>query len=173
MHDLAVRYYKKLYIDKSKISGQGLFTSEPIKEGELILSFGGVLVPARERGNGNYMSSTFVGVTDLVALCEEKNSEKDLSDYINHSCTPNAGLCDCITIVAIEDIKKGDEICCDYTFWEANEAWRLKSECMCGSPDCRHIITGLDWKDVKSTDVRFKYYSPFIQRRILRSEKKL
>lgn len=173
MHDFKVQFYKKLYIGKSPVSGQGLFAGEQITKDELILSFGGTLVPIEERYSGKYLSSTFVGLTDSIALCEEINSQKDYSDYINHSCSPNAGLLDCITIIAINDIQENEEICCDYAFWEANENWRLKTYCTCGTLHCRHIVSGLDWKNVKSSDEKFRYYSPFIRRRILNAEKKI
>lgn len=173
MNDLIPKYYKKLYVGESLISGQGLFSMEYIKKGECILSFGGVLAPISERYTGKYLSSTFVGITDSVALCENITSKKDFSDYINHSCNPNAGLYDCMTIMAIEDIQKGEEICCDYAFWESNETWIMKTKCACGSSKCRHIITGKDWKKIKSNDENFIYYSPFIKRRILKSEKEV
>lgn len=170
MQDLIVQYYKKLYVGESSISGQGLFAGEPISKDELILSFGGILVPIKERYTGKYLSSTFVGLTDSIALCEGLDSSKDFSDYINHSCDPNAGLFDCITVVAINDIQENEEIRCDYAFWEANENWKLKSQCTCGALHCRHVVTGLDWKNVKSSDEKFRYYSPFIKRRILDAE---
>lgn len=171
MQDLIVQYFKKMYVGNSEISGQGLFAGEPISKGELILSFGGVLVSTAERYTGKYLRSTFVGITDSIALCEEIESNKDFSDYINHSCAPNAGMCDCITIMAIKDIAKDEEICCDYAFWESNEDWILKMPCSCGSSCCRHIITGLDWKNVSSTNEMFRYYSPFIKRRIIKNER--
>ncbi len=171
MNDIKVRNYKDLYISSSNIQGKGLFTNETIKSGEVILSFGGVLALLSERYSGKYMNSSFAGLTDEIIICELKESHLDLSDYINHSCSPNIGMDDCLTIVAIKDIKKGSELLCDYSFWEADSEWSLNCECNCGSPNCRKKITGEDWKNIKSSSRNFKFCSPFIQRRILYYEK--
>lgn len=171
IRDIKVRYYKKLYIEQSSINGLGLFAGEDIKTNDIILMFGGILALQTERYSGNYLKSTFVGISEDIMLCEMESSEKNYSDYINHSCEPNTGMYDAMTLIAICDIKKDEEILCDYAFWEANENWVLKLPCTCGSPICRHFITGTDWKKVKSTDRYFKYYSPFLKRRIIENEK--
>lgn len=66
--------------------------------------------------------------------------------YINHSCKPNAGLrvvdltngeLDCL-LVAIDSIKKGEEITLDYSTTQLEE-WQM--ECKCGKKSCRHTIT--------------------------------
>lgn len=170
MKDVKPHFYKKLYIGPSTVSGQGLFAGEDIYAGELVLSFGGVLALIDDRHSGKYLSSTFSGIAEKIMICENSDSEKDFSDYINHSCDPNVGMDDCITVKAIRDIKKGEEILCDYSFWEADCSWILKSECNCGSRKCRKIITGQDWKKVSSSNPRFHCYAPFLQRRIIRYE---
>lgn len=171
--DVNARYYKKLYVEDSSISGKGLFAGENIYQGELILSFGGVFALQADRYNGSFIRSTFTGITDVIMLCEDSSSEKDISDYINHSCDPNVGMFDCLTIIAIKDIILGSEIVCDYAFWEAREDWILKYPCACGSISCRCKISGVDWKKISSSDEKFKYFSPFLKRRILHYEQKL
>lgn len=168
MRDINVRYFKKLYVDISDISGQGLFAGEKIAKGEIILSFGGTLALQADRYSGKYMSSTFVGISETVMLCETSDAEKDFSDYINHSCNPNAGMLDCLSVVAVRDINEHEEIVCDYAFWEANEKWVLKKTCNCGSSNCRRSISGKDWKKVKPEDDNFEFFSPYIKRRIIK-----
>lgn len=169
--DIRPRFHKKLYISKSAVEGNGLFAGENIKAGETILSFGGTIALISERKSGKYLQSTFSCITDDIMICEEIESEKDYSDYINHSCVPNIGMSDCLTLVAITDIKQDEELVCDYTFWEADESWELTCKCNCGNSRCRKRITGMDWRNVKPTDTFFQYYAPFIQRRIIRNEK--
>lgn len=171
MRDIKARFFKQLYIGCSKIGGKGLFAGETIKAGDIILSFGGVLALVEDRNSGKYLSSTFAGITDGIMICEDGDSEKDLSDYINHSCQPNVGMDDCITIVAISDIQKDEELLCDYSFWEADETWKMRCECNCGSPKCRKQISGSDWKSVGSNHPYFRYYAPFLQRRIVVNER--
>lgn len=171
IQDLKFRCYKNLYIGDSDISGKGLFTHERIKAGEIILSFGGVLANIEGRYSGAYLASTFSGISERIMICETSDSQKDFSDYLNHSCDPNVGMDDCITMVAIKDILPGEELTYDYSFCEADNNWRLKTNCCCGKQNCRKTITGEDWKKVKSTDKLFRYYSPFIQRRIISHER--
>ncbi len=170
--DINVKYHKSLYISQSAISGYGLYAGEKITEGEIILSFGGTLAYQSERYSGKYMSSTFVGLSEDIMLCETTSAEKDYSDYINHSCNPNAGMLDCLTVIAIKNIDINEEIFCDYAFWEADEEWLLEVQCKCGSVNCRKIITGRDWQKVSPTSKNYQYFSPFIKRRILNHGKK-
>ena len=172
MRDIYVNYFKKLYIGSSNISGQGLFAGENINKGEKILSFGGTLALQSDRYSGLYMDSTFVGISETIMLCETKNSEKDFSDYINHSCNPNVGMLDCLTIIAIKNIVQDEEIVCDYSFWEADENWVLETTCRCNNYACRSNITGKDWKNVNVGDKNFEYFSPFLKRRILKNVKR-
>ena len=74
--------------------------------------------------------------------------------------------------MAIRDIEKDTEIVCDYSFWEADEEWKLETICQCGYKYCRKKVSGLDWKNVKTTDKNFEFYSPFLKRRIIKHEKK-
>ena len=170
MKDIKAHFYKKLYVGPSEISGNGLFAGEYIKANEYILSFGGILALVSDRNTVKYLSSTFAGIADGIMICEDSTSQKDYSDYINHSCNPNIGMDDCLTIVALKDIEKDEELVCDYAFWEADENWKMKCECNCGSINCRKAITGKDWRNVKSSDKYFPFYSPFLQRRIIKNE---
>ena len=173
IQDLKFRCYKKLYIEDSDISGKGLFTQEHINSGEIVLSFGGILANNTQRYSGSYLDNTFSGITDNIMICENIDSQKDYSDYLNHSCNPNIGMDDCITMVAIRDILPGEELTFDYAFCEADEGWTLDVTCNCGQTNCRKKITGLDWREIKSIDRLFPFYSPFIKRRILENERKI
>lgn len=172
MYDIKFRYYKDLYVADSSIAGTGLYTAEPILAGETILSFGGVLARLEDRYSGKYMRSTSAGLTESILICEESSSTKDFSDYINHSCDPNVGFDDCLTIIAIKDISPNTELTYDYAFCELDEDWKLKELCNCQSSKCRHSITGKDWRLFTSNSLFFHYSSPFIKRRIISNEKK-
>ena len=115
------------------------------------------------------MPSTTTPLSEYVLLAEPSDGSKDYSDYLNHSCDPNIGFRDAISIIAIRDISADEEMLIDYAFWESDVAWKLKDACKCGSRKCRKNITGEDWKIVKASEVRFLYFSPFVKRRILTS----
>lgn len=171
MLDIEYHFYKRLYVAQSSLSGDGLFSDELIKKGDTILRFGGTIALQKERHSGKYLESTFISISEECILCEMQSSDKDPSDFINHSCSPNAGMRDSITLVAIRDIQKGEEILCDYAFWEGDESYIMKEPCRCGNQNCRRTITGKDWKLFSESDDFFHFFSPFIRKRIL--EKKL
>lgn len=172
MKDVKERYFKKVYIDNSIIAGTGLFAGEDIDEGDLILTFGGRFCLNTDRYSGTFLRSTCIGVNEDIMLGETNDDNRTLSDYINHSCAPNIGLDDALSIVAIQNISKGSELVCDYAFWENDNNWVMKTNCKCGSNNCRHIITGKDWVNFSSGNNYFKFFSPYLRRRILNNEKK-
>ncbi len=88
------------------------------------------------------------------------------SGSINHSCDSNLWLADEVTLVARRDIAPGEELSLDYALTTVEPAWTLDQPCHCGSPLCRHVITGNDWR---LPDVRRRYqghFAPFINARI-------
>lgn len=66
----------------------------------------------------------------------------EIADFLNHSCEPNSGVVKKnkkLFLVAISDIKKGDELVMDYsTIIASDDVWKMK--CNCGSNHCRKII---------------------------------
>ena len=173
MRDIQTKLFKSLYTAPSSIAGTGLFTSENIKAGEPILCFGGYFVDGAQRYTGSVIPSTSIGITENIILCELADSKKDCSDYINHSCRPNVGMFDSLTLVAIDDILAANELLIDYAFWEGNEDYIMKQSCMCKSSNCRGKICGWYWKTIDSASEYFNYFSPFIKRRILSNGKKV
>jgi D-alanine-D-alanine ligase len=62
---------------------------------------------------------------------------------INHSCDPNAWL-DGLNLTARHKITAGEQITIDYATF-CNESLE-EFTCSCGSPDCRGIIRGTDYR---------------------------
>lgn len=132
-----------------------------------------MLARLEDRDSGQYLQSSFAGITEDILICETVDSQKDYSDFLNHSCDPNVGMDDCLTVIAIVDIAPKTELTYDYAFCEADENWKLKSKCNCGSNNCRRVITGKDWRLYSTKSKWYPFFSPFIQRRILENERKL
>jgi len=78
--------------------------------------------------------------------------------YINHSCQPNAGIKGRVTVVALKNILKGEEIKLDYSITEEDLLWQLEYPCNCGTKDCRKIIRSIQGLPEKT----FKKYLPFV-----------
>lgn len=141
----------------------GLFARTSIQRGELLVVWSGEIY--------NHL--------DMQQLPEEQHArsiqvEEDIylvpmipddpADYVNHSCNPNAGLSGQIALVAMRDIKQGEEICFDYAMSDASPYDEFI--CLCGATHCRKRITGNDWLLPELQKRYAGYFSPYIQRRI-------
>ena len=138
--------WRRLHI---KDKGYGLFATQTIQPGELIIQY-------EEKPHflisKSYMDKKY---TILEKQLFEKysypiNSEvwTSRSDrprdwiHINHSCDPNAWL-EGLDLVARKLIPQGDEITIEYaTFMDEQMA---SFECHCNSMDCRKMIKGTDF----------------------------
>jgi len=155
---------------KADGSGNGVFALRPIKKGELIGVFGGVVyewdafihLPERER-------SLCIQVEERHFLVPRPAGE---GDYVNHSCNPNAGLSGQIALVAMRDIRPGEEVCFDYAMSDTMPYDEF--ECTCGAPNCRGFISGNDWQKPELQKRYAGYFAPHVQRRIdlMRAEKR-
>ena len=76
------------------------------------------------------------------------------SDFINHSCDPNCGVNGQIALVAMRDIDAGEEINFDYAMVITGSHEYYPLECLCGSDNCREVITSNDWM---IGDLRHRY----------------
>ena len=96
-----------------KKGGMGVFAREPISKGELLVLWGGRILAESE------LDATIPHFTQRVLQVEEglymlQPEPLESSDYFNHSCSPNAGFSGQIALVAMRDIKHGEEVCFDY-----------------------------------------------------------
>ena len=136
-----------LKIKKSGVSGKGVFSLVDIKNGESICFLEGEEMTLQE-------------MSDRVDADEEGSSDPfqiDLETYldlnelprsINHSCEPNAFVQDKNELVALRDIKSGEEIFYDYSTTMADNQEKIEAangmlwtcKCRCDSKNCRKII---------------------------------
>jgi hypothetical protein len=147
---------------KADGNGNGIFTLQPLKKGELVAVFGGVV----------YEWDTFINLSDRDrSLCLQVEDRLFLvprpigeGDYVNHSCNPNAGLSGQIGLVAIRDIHPGEEVCFDYAMCDTMPYDEF--DCECGQPNCRGSVSGNDWQKPDLQKRYVGYFSPHVQRRI-------
>lgn len=143
--------------------GLGLFTREAIKAGELLCVWGGEIVTqANLRKYPHHIVEHGIQIEEEVYLIPLVVG--DPGDYVNHSCEPNAGIRGQISLVAMRDISKGEEICFDYAMSDSSDYDEF--ECHCGMPNCRKRVSGNDWK-IPAIQKKYKgYFSTYLQRRI-------
>lgn len=147
---------------KADGSGNGIYALQPINQGELVAVFGGVVyewdafihLPDRER-------SLCLQVEDRHFLVPRPIGE---GDYVNHSCDPNAGLSGQIGLVAMRDIKTGEEVCFDYAMCDTMPYDEF--ECECGSATCRGYVSGNDWQKPELQKRYAGFFAPHVQRKI-------
>jgi len=108
----------KIYIDKSKLHGKGLFANKNIKKGEIVFIIKGkekkFLINNKKQAE--IAGLNWVGVGKNLWIDPDK-----YCIYFNHSCHPNTYLKGKVTVVAKKDIKPGEEISFDYSFNESLE----------------------------------------------------
>lgn len=127
--------------------------------------FGGELINRKKFGNPKYrIMSIFPIDNDLYlgSTIEEKD------EYLNHSCDPNVYLHDEVSVVAMKDIKAGEEITLDCATWDSDSEWIYseKGKCTCKSLMCRKILSYDDWT---RRDIQEKYkghFAPYLQKKI-------
>ncbi len=158
-------------VKKSNISGKGIYTSKPIKKGEVVMIMGGELLKSSEEVYDKYKEMSLFLIDDDhelgVPISDPFNG---VDEFLNHSCDPNTWLIDEVTVVARRNIKAGEEITLDSSTWysDTTKEWLYSEDgkCYCQSKYCRKVFTYEDWKN---KDLQKKYqghFSPYIQAKI-------
>ena len=102
----------------------------------------------------------------LFRSVEDPDVTRNLEGSMNHSCDSSTWMADEATLVARHDIEAGEEATVDYALFTTQSTWMLDTRCRCGSPYCRRIITGDDWRRKEVQERYRNHFSPFINRRI-------
>ena len=139
---------KKSNIDKN---GRGLYATKNIKKGTKIINYVGYIISVKESDN----NPKFDNKKPIYLFNLNKKYDLDGDVYwniarlINHSCSNN---CDYegkglkIWVTAIKDIKKGEELTCDYGF--SYDSDFKQYPCKCQSISCVGYIVrqGSRWR---------------------------
>lgn len=147
----------------SSIEGLGLFATAPIATGEVVGILGGRVIDDAELRHIARTCSTY----NTVAIAEGANLLLEDDETItrgNHSCDPNLWMRDEFTLEARRDIAAGEEITVDYALQTAVADWEMS--CSCGSPVCRKLVRGDDWRQAELQDRYRGHFSPFLNKRI-------
>ena len=159
----ATWYDPRAGVRPSSIHGMGMFASQPIPEEAIVVRIGGTVMTEGEFQA--YIAT--VSRYNAVQIGEETHLV-DVSTAVggmNHSCDANLWMRDEVTVVAQRDITAGEELTQDYALYTASPTWTLKA-CRCGTPVCRHVITGNDWQRSDVQERYWGHFSPFLNERI-------
>ena len=138
--------------------GRSVFANKDFRKGEKIIEFKGKFFTYEQ------VPTPYEEVEDhyvQVGKNRYMGPSGKLDDFFNHSCGPNSGLKiggKRVILVAIKDIRKGEEITWDYST-TMDDNWEM--DCMCKSKNCRKKIGD------------FKYLPKKIQRKYILENLKL
>lgn len=148
--------------DTSKY-GKGVFAARPIKKDDTLIIFGGyVLTREEEEQLPESIRDIAIQIAPNHVMGIVSEDQLAATDYVNHSCNPNAGIRGQISLVAIRDIKMGEEITFDYgtVLFRIDGAPKYELSCLCGAPNCRKKITQEDWM-IPELQEKYKDYFPY------------
>lgn len=136
----------------SKIHGQGVFATAPIKAGEDVVQYKGKLrthaeVDKEYGGKDTGHTFLFILNDDYVI---DANINGNVARWLNHGCAPNCMAFvieaesgdprkDKVVIEALRDIEPGEELTYDYDIRieePITEEDRRLWACRCGAPNC-------------------------------------
>ncbi len=125
--------HPKALVKSTEKYGKAVFAAGTIKKGQVIAAFDGKRFDNdfEDWTDDLYNHAIQYGKTDW-------RDSKGIARLINHSCEPNCGIKNYFKVVAMRDIKKGEQITWDYEMTEKNKYWKMK--CRCGSKSCRKVI---------------------------------
>lgn len=136
-----------LEIRKSAISRNGVFTLKGIKKGQRICFMTGKVCTLDEMIEN--VDSGKEGSSDPLQIGDKKYLDLDeLPRSFNHSCNPNAFIRGKNELVALKNIKAGEEIFFDYSTTMNDYEKRIVEtggalwtcKCHCGAKKCRGVI---------------------------------
>jgi len=146
---------------KSRIHGIGVVAIQDIKKDETVGVLGGLVVPSSEiKTYWKKMGQVGIQIDDEFFIVPATREEIEKLGVFNHSCNPNCGIINNIKMVAMRNIKSGEELVFDYALTESMiEGFK----CNCGSTNCRKIIKSTDWKIPELQRKYEKYFSSYLK----------
>ena len=160
----------KLEVKQSAKHNKGVFANTDIPKGERLAIFGGDIMFIDEIDNlSEELQEYPMQIEERFVLGSRYDNKPEDTDFFNHSCNPNSGFKGQIFLVAMQNIKKDEEITFDYAMivsesFESDVVFEMK--CTCGSPNCRKKITESDWK-LPELHKKYKgFFSEYLQEKI-------
>jgi uncharacterized protein len=143
--------------------GLGIFATRSIPAGTTVAGFGGMVVERAEFDTLDEALRTHsLQIDDRLYLVSLPPFAP--ADLVNHSCEPNCGIIGSCVLVAMNDVEAAEELCFDYAMSDTNDYDEFV--CACGTPTCRGLITGGDWKQPGLQERYAGFFSSYITRKI-------
>jgi len=161
----------KIVARRSRIHGNGVFAAEPLKKGQRLIQYKGLL-RSHEEVDRVYADEIDTGHTFLFTLNDhyviDAGVDGNDARWINHSCDPNCEALidededgdprkDRIFIETIRKIKAGEELTYNYGIKLAEAhtpAMKKLWACHCGSKNCTGTMLQPKRKPKRKTKVK-------------------
>ena len=158
----------KTEVRASQIHGRGLFATMGIAKDEIVAVKGGHIINRemlREKVTPR-LGPVEIQIDNDLFIAPVTEEEREASMLCsNHSCNPNLGMRGEITLVAMRDIRAGEELTHDWAMTDDDD---YSVECKCGAPNCRKILTGKDWQRPDLQQRYAGYFSAYLADKIAR-----
>ncbi len=160
---------QKLEVRNDKTGQAGIFAQEPLWKGEKLAVFGGHVMLISEEPQVGTGSDHALQIDEQFVLKTTHEHETEDTDFIIHSCSPNAGFDGAITLIAMRAIALDEKITFDYAMCLHASRWRqmpYRMKCSCGAKTCRGFVTEDDWRNPELRHRYKGYFSGYIQKKI-------
>jgi SET domain-containing protein len=156
----------KTEVRESKVHGRGLFAIADIAKDEIVAVKGGRIVDRKTLREkiAPRLGPVEIQIDNDLFIAPVTDEERELSMlYSNHSCDANLGMRGEITLVAMRNIRAGEELSHD---WATTDDDDYFVECKCGAPNCRKVLIGKDWQRPELQRRYAGYFSAYLARKI-------
>ena len=154
-HKVEVRLHPK--------KGKAVYAREDILKDEFVAGYYGEIYEAPHA-----LAVPSIAINHAVQFSEYKWRDGvtgGVARYLNHSCEPNCGIKGLHDLVAMREIKAGEELCWDYAMTEDSN-WEVPGrQCFCGTPVCRGRIVPYRELTVQEKEKYQDYTSAWLQQK--------
>jgi uncharacterized protein len=146
----------KISVRNSRIHGRGVYAARRIAKGERVIEYKGEIITWKEADRRPPSDPDDPHHTFFFSLDDGKHVidaavDGNAARWINHSCDPNCETEedddeDRVYIVALRDIRPGEELFYDYGLIideRITPTLKKNYECRCGAKDCRGTMLAL------------------------------
>ncbi|KKQ87855.1 MAG: Nuclear protein SET [Parcubacteria group bacterium GW2011_GWF2_38_8] len=168
----------KLEVRDTKKYGKGVFAKKDLKKDETLIVMGGYVLDINgENRLRGFPEDKPIEISEDFSFCPLTSEDIKLmpQHYVNHSCEPNAGWKGQVFMVAIRDIRAGEEIVYDYAMVvcsNKDSKTYFKMKCKCGSKNCRKIIDEEGWKNSELQKKYKGYFQWYLEEKINKNKNK-
>jgi SET domain-containing protein len=159
-------------VGRSTVEGDGLFATDDVPAGTVVLRLAGRLVSSSELTEliAAANADPDAAYVDSITVYENAHLVLPTASIVhfgNHSCDPNLWHIGPYELAARRDIRAGEELTVDYGTSSGADGFSMR--CQCRSPLCRGVVTSDDWRRPELRERYREHWVPALLERIARS----